>query len=44
MVCSEVQPLSVYRVSRDHEGNMKRELADQEWIDDYVAQRSKPLE
>ncbi len=44
VVCSEVQPLSVYRVSRDHEGNMKRELADQEWIDDYVAQRSKPLE
>ena len=44
VVCSEVQPLSVYRVSRDQEGNMKRELADQEWIDDYVTQRSKPLE
>lgn len=44
VVCSEKQPLSVYRVSCDSKGNMKRELADQAWIDDYVAQRSKPLE
>lgn len=44
VVCSEAQPLSVYRVSRDSEGNIKRELADQAWIDEYVAHRSRPLE
>lgn len=44
VVCSEQQPLSVYRISRDSEGKLKRELADREWIDEYVAQRSKPLE
>lgn len=44
VVCSEKQPLSVYRVSRDSDGSCKRESADQAWIDEYVAQRSKPLE
>lgn len=43
VVCSEKQPLSVYRVSKDASGIMKRELADQAWIDDYKAQRVKRI-
>lgn len=43
VVCSETQPLSVYRVYRDEQGTMHRDLADQGWIDEYVALRSAPL-
>ena len=44
MVASKTTPLTVYRLHPLASGQMELERASQEWLDDYVRQRMRPLE
>ena len=41
---SKTTPLTVYRLHPLASGQMELERASQEWLDDYVRQRMRPLE
>ena len=43
VVATATTPLTVYRVKRNDNQTIKHEVATQEWIDDYVKERMKPL-
>ena len=44
VVASKTTPLTVYRLHPLASGQMELEWASQEWLDDYVRQRMRPLE
>lgn len=44
VVASKTTPLTVYRLHPLASGQMELERASQEWLDDYVRQRMRPLE
>ena len=44
VVATEQTPLTVYRIHPQNDGHMELEKADKKWLDDYLAERMKPLE
>lgn len=44
VVATKTQPLSVYRIHPQEDGTMVHESATQEWLQEYVNERMKPLE
>ena len=44
VVATEKESLTVYRVHPQEDGTMIHEKATQEWLDEYLRERMKPLE
>ena len=44
VVATEKESLTVYRVNPQEDGTMLHEKATQEWLDEYLRERMKPLE